>query len=319
MRCGAKLTSQLLIAAFGLVSFFVGDVVHAADENIAFSKALDIRVQANGFGRVSSADVTAVLQSAAEEIFRHCPHTQLDGIDVYFRPDHPQMNFKRMPSGRIVIGLSARDTRWAQYSFQFAHEFCHALANFANHSEPRAGDSPNPNLWLEESLCETASLFALRAMRRSWQVAPPYPVWKAYAPWLSDYAEQRLALHRLPAGISFSTWFAQNETALRQNADQRDRNTMIAIQLLPIFEAEPAGWEAVTFLNRGSFSATKSLSQHLAEWRSACPADLRPFVATLAAVFAVKLASLPPSSLVPETTADKTARQVARPRGMIKE
>jgi hypothetical protein len=33
------------------------------------------------------------------------------------------------PGGRIAIGLAAQDTHLTQYSFQFAHEFCHALAN----------------------------------------------------------------------------------------------------------------------------------------------------------------------------------------------
>jgi hypothetical protein len=147
------------------------------------------------------------------------------------------------------------------------------------------------NLWLEESLCESASLFALRAMSRSWRTDPPYSAWKSYAPWLNDYVEKRLALpeHHLPAGTSFLVWFKENQSALRQNSDMRDRNTIVAIQLLPIFEAEPRGWEAVTFLNRGSSNAEESLAQHFVEWRSKCPKDLRPFVSRLAAVFAVEL------------------------------
>jgi hypothetical protein len=32
------------------------------------------------------------------------------------------------------------------------------------------------------------------------------------------------------------------------NSAIRDRNTIIAIRLLPIFEAEPRGWEAAAFL-----------------------------------------------------------------------
>ena len=147
------------------------------------------------------------------------------------------------------------------------------------------------NMWLEESLCETASLFALRAMSRSWQTAPPYPAWRSYAPWLNDYAEQRIALpeHHLSAGTPFSVWFHQNESILRRNPDLRDRNTIIAIQLLPIFEAKPRGWEAVAFLNRGSTDGKESLAQRFVEWRSQCPKELRPFVTRLAAVFAVKL------------------------------
>jgi hypothetical protein len=86
----------------------------ATDTRANFApKPLDIQVQANGFGRASRADITAVLQSAAFELWRHCPHTQLDGIDVYHRADHPQTDFKRTSSGRIGIGLSARDTHWA--------------------------------------------------------------------------------------------------------------------------------------------------------------------------------------------------------------
>jgi hypothetical protein len=147
------------------------------------------------------------------------------------------------------------------------------------------------NSWLEESLCETASLFTLRAMSRSWSIAPPYPAWKNYARWLNHYAEQRLAQpgHLLPAGTPFLAWFKQNEPALRANPAVRDRNTVIAIQLLPLFEAYPRGWETLVFLNRGSRRGDASLAQRLAEWRSQCPQDLRPFLGRLAGAFGVKL------------------------------
>src|SRR6266478_171510 len=288
------LTSRVLVAVvvFGLPCLPVTGAMRVRDKHTAFGpKPLDIHVQTSGFGRASPAEVTAVLQSAAFEIWRYCPNTQLDGIDVYYRADHPQTDFKRTSSGRIGIGLSARDTHWAQYSFQFAHEFCHALANYSNNPQRMVRYPRHANQWLEESLCETASLFALRAMNRSWWSAPPYPAWRSYAPWLNDYAEQRLALpeHYLPARTPFLVWFRENQPALRQNADMRDRNTIIAIQFLPIFEAEPRGWEAMVFLNRGSSNAEESLAQRFVEWRSQCPEDLRPFVTRLAAVFAIKL------------------------------
>ncbi|HET9377386.1 MAG TPA: hypothetical protein VFO40_20590, partial [Chthoniobacterales bacterium] len=78
-------------------------------------------------------------------------------------------------------------------------------------------------------------------------------------------------------------------SALRQNSDLRDQNIIIASQLLPVFESYPRAWEAVVFLNRGSSDANESLAQHFTEWRSHCPENLRPFVARLAVVFAVKL------------------------------
>jgi hypothetical protein len=127
-------------------------------------------------------------------------------------------------------------------------------------------------------------------MSRTWQVSPPYPAFRAYAPWLADYAQQRLALpeHRLPAGTSFANWFRQHEPALRKDARHRDWNAIIAAQLLSIFEAEPEGWEAVTFLNRGSSNGQESLAQHFAQWRANCPDHLRPFVSKLAAVLGVR-------------------------------
>jgi hypothetical protein len=266
--------------------FLLADSPLRASDN---REPLDIRVQIAGFGHASPEDIRLLLQSTALELWRYCPRTHLSGIDVYHRFDHPQTNFIRMPDGRIAIGLAAQDTHWAQYSFQFAHEFCHTLANFSNNSRPSNSSPSSPNYWLEESLCETASLFTLRAMSRSWQAHPPVPAWRDYALWLNDYAAERIAApeHQLPAGKKFVAWFREHEPALRQNATLWDWNTIVAIQLLPLFEAEPRGWEAVTFLNHRPKNTNESLIAHLAEWRSRCPADLRQFVREVATVFGI--------------------------------
>ena len=259
----------------------------AASQPADNPRPLDIHVQAKGFGTASPEDITALLQSTAFEIWRYCPRTQLDGIDVYHRTDHPQTDFKRTPGGRIAIGLAAQDTYWAQYSFQFAHEFCHTLANFSNRPQRSVRYPPQANYWLEECLCETASLFTLRAMSRSWRTAPPYPAWRDYAPWLNAYAQQRLTLpeHKLPPGMRFLDWFHEHEPALRSNAAIWDWNTIVAIHLLPVFEAEPRAWEAVSFMNQGRIAKNESLARYLADWRSRCPKDLQNAVRKLAAVF----------------------------------
>jgi hypothetical protein len=264
--------------------------VHAADKSRASEfRPINITVQAGGFGAASAADINAVLQSAAGELCRYWPRTQLPSIDVYHRPDHPQTDSRRAAGNRIAIGLTARDNHWAQYSFQFAHECCHALINYNNDDRGLARDRRYANLWLEESLCETASLFTLRALSRSWLIAPPYAPWRNYAPWLSAYAEERLALpeHHLPSGTPFVVWFRANEPALREHPARRDRNTIVAAQLLPIFEKEPRGWGALAFFRRAA-NPNQSLSQHFTKWRSACPRELQRFVTKLAAVFEVE-------------------------------
>ena len=263
--------------AAGLLCLSQIGMVHAADKSSASEfRSINIRVQAGGFGGASAADITAVLQSAAGELFRYSPRTQLPSVDVYHRADHPQTDSRRAAGNRIAIGLTARDNHWAQYSFQFAHECCHALINYSNDERGLTRDRRYANLWLEESLCETASLFTLRALSRSWLTAPPYAAWRDYAPWFAAYAQERLALqeHHLPAGTSFVVWFRANEPALRQDSTKRDRNTIIAAQLLPIFEKEPRGWGALAFFRRAA-NPNQSLSRHFADWRSSCPRELQ--------------------------------------------
>ena len=265
-------------------------MVHGADKSGRSElRSINIRVQAGGFGGASAADITAVLQSAAGELFRYSPGTHFPSIDVYHRADHPQTDSRRAAGNRIAIGLTARDNHWAQYSFQFAHEYCHALINYSNDERGLTRDRRYANLWLEESLCETASLFTLRALSRSWLIAPQYAAWRNYAPWFFAYAQERLALpeHHLPAGTSFVVWFRANEPALRQDSTRRDRNTIIAAQLLPIFEKEPRGWGALAFFRRAA-NPNQSLSRHFADWRSSCPRELQQFVGKLAAVFDVE-------------------------------
>jgi len=275
------------LAAAVLCLSQIGMVQAAENSRRSEFRTPAIRVQSGGFGEASAADITAVLQSTAGELCRYWPGTQLPSIDVYHRTDHPQTDSKRAAGNRIAIGLTARDTHWAQYSFQFAHEYCHALIDCSNDERGLTPDRRYANLWLEESLCETASLFTLRALTRSWALAPPYAAWRDYAPWLAAYAQERLALpeHHLPAGISFAVWFRKNEPALRRDPTGRDRNTIIAAQLLPIFEKEPRGWRGLAFFRRPA-NPNQSLSRHFADWRSSCPRELQHFVTKLAAAFA---------------------------------
>jgi hypothetical protein len=261
-------------------------MLHAADKKRSEFQLISIRVQPGGFGGARAADITAVLQSTAGELFQYWPGTDLPRIDVYHRADRPQTDSRPAAGNRIAIGLTARDNHWAQYSFQFAHECCHALINCTNEERGSLRDRPYANLWLEESLCETASLFTLRALSRSWLIAPPYAAWRDYAPWLAEYADKRLALpeHHLPARTWFVVWFRANEPALRQDATRRDRNTIVAAQLLPIFEKEPRGWGALAFFRRPA-NPNQTLSRHFVDWRSSCPREFQQFITKLAAVF----------------------------------
>jgi hypothetical protein len=270
----------LTLAAAG---FSTPCVCRAVEE----SAALEILVDKGAWGAASPTEIRTVLLAAARELWRHCPAQRIKPIRVYHRDDFPLTDFLHDFRGRIRIGLAAEDTRWDQMAFQFAHEFCHALAQHSAAAR-RAWRTPrHSNLWFEEALCETASLFVLRRLTAAWRAQPPQPKWRTYASAFADYATERLARpdHQLPADRPFSEWFAGNEPSLRENAAQRAKNVIIARQMLPLFEAEPAGWEAACFLNLGARKQGKPLTQYFAEWQSASPAALRAFLGRVMALF----------------------------------
>ena len=186
------------------------------------------------------ADVQKVLDSAAGTLWRHFPDRQLPPILVEPKGG-PIVLHRRGQAGELLVRLDTGDRLWAQHAYQFSHELCHILCNFS--------DGPTANLWFEESLCEVASLFALRQMAEAWQTAPPYPNWKSYSASLFGYADERLTGGKLPPGITLAAWYRDQAERLAAEPTNRERNQVAAVSLLPLFEAQPAHWQSIAWLN----------------------------------------------------------------------
>jgi len=121
--------------------------------------------------------------------------------------------------------------------------------------------------------CATTT-FALRAMGKTWQTKPPFGNWRDYAKNLTSYAQDRLddPKHQLPAGKTFAVWLAE-VLPIQRKKWTRENNTIAARQLLPLFEAEPAGWDALPALNLCTREPQKNLARFLEEWKlNAAPA-----------------------------------------------
>ncbi len=273
---------------FSAVLFaLLGGRAIAADE--VAGRRLDFRI-GEDFGGARAADIQAVLASAAQSIWKHCPSTrwEVPGFFIFHSEGAPITLFDHRGDGRVAIGLTTQGTFWSQFAYQFSHEFCHALAGHANDWREPWIKAKKANHWLEESICETASLFAMRAMSRTWETAPPYPNWKSYAPALGKYAADRMEKTRAdrPEGFTFAAWFREHEESMRANSTIREKNNVVALELLPLFEAEPSGWEAMTVFNRvKDRDPQKTLARHFADWADAAPAEQRTFIGKVAAVF----------------------------------
>ncbi len=263
-------------------------------ETAGAGRKLDLRI-GEGFGDANAENISAVLRSAGEEIWKHCPNTrwEVPGFFIFHSNDSPITLFDHRSDGRVAIGLNVKGSYWAQFAYQFAHEFCHALSGHTNDWRQTWIKERKANHWLEESLCEAASIFAIRAMGKSWKTAPPYPNWKSYAESLAKYADDftgKVAAEK-GVGFVFENWFRENEAALRENPTLRDKNRIIAVELLPLFEASPAGWESIVFYNRcENRDAGKTLARHFADWSAAAPPTQREFIKKIATVFDVRSA-----------------------------
>ena len=140
--------------------------------------------------------------------------------------------------------LDTHKTFWSQYAYQVAHEFGHVHCGF----QP----GPTHNQWFEESVCETASLFCLRAMAKSWRTKPPYPHWASYAPSLGKYADDVIAKRTYKDEFTskgLARFYRDHEAEFRANATERELNGAVALALLPYLEEKPSRWAAFRWLN----------------------------------------------------------------------
>jgi hypothetical protein len=243
-----------------------------------------IRAEQGDWGGAQLSDVEAAARSAAASfgVFQ-----ENEAVAIVLKPtaskdDPPMTEAATSPSGEFVIRLSVRGNLWNQLIYQFAHEFCHVVAD----SRTWKNDC---FAWIEDALCETAALFALRSTANSWRIEPPYPSWRDYAPLLAAYAAERTShtSRRLPPGLPFSSWLADHLTFLEADPYRRDDNTIIATELLPVFERDRAAWRAARFLHACPRSSEASLADFMNGWAMACPSECRDVVESIAVLLGV--------------------------------
>lgn len=238
-----------------------------------------IEVERQGWGEAIPQDVAVLLADVASHLNQLLVEPVLDHIKVVpvSGPDMvPKTLYRYSAYGPITIQLTARDRKWSQFAYQFSHELCHVLSNYELLHD-------NPNDWFHEALCELASVFTLRRVAERWPTLPPFRNWADYAPHLASYADDLLdnKNRRLPVGSTLGHWLSAHEDQLRSDPYLRDLNAVVAYQFLPIFEAEPIGWNAVCHLPISS----GYLMEYLGDWYECVASNDKPFVERLIRAF----------------------------------
>jgi hypothetical protein len=257
---------------------------------------LNIQVQGGGWGPARKESIETVLTAVAEELMTRLPGKLGAPIIVTHTDGPPVALYGRGAQGEYRIRLHARGENWHLYAYEFAHELCHVLSNFDEHVEPGA-EPTRYNQWFEETLCETASLFTLKSLARTWERAPPAPEWADEAKTLRRFFDVLIAEgHRqLPPQAPLARWLHDNEDALRHDPYLRQKNEVIANLLLPLFDSNPENWQALGYLNLDPTDARSSLRTYLSHWYNNAPPEHRALVVSVLELLSLGDVVLPPS------------------------
>ena len=217
-----------------------------------------ITVKGTNWGTGRPENIKSLLENVAWHMTRHFRGRVYATIEVENSLLGPKTLLRIPGQTTYTILLDTSDRHWAQYSYQFAHEFCHLVSNY----EQQFG---RPSQWIDETICETASLFALRSMGVTWKEKPPYQNWRRFAQNLTAYADTRAAEveSQVPDDEAWEGWFRRHEARGRNEPYDREGNRIVALRLLPLFEQYPEGWNTIRSLP----ASQERISQYLTDWK----------------------------------------------------
>lgn len=219
----------------------------------------DLTVINGNWGLTSLSAIRAVLLSVYRVLvhsFEAAPEAPVH-ISRWER-DHQLTVHDKRP---YQVFLSAKDTYWSQYVYQFSHELCHILTHFDRYKKHK-------HKWFEESLCELASLHVLRSLAKVWKEDPPPEVFKA-----SAFARNHLAYTEkverqttIPHQSDLPAWLNRNIDLLEKKPTCRELNRVVAVLLHNSFSLNPVLWRDCSWLNRWDVRKDSTFSEYLNSW-----------------------------------------------------
>ena len=181
-----------------------------------------LTIENGNWGATSLRAIRGVLNSASDVLLAAFGREPEAAIQVAPWRRAPQVSYDLRP---YRMWLSARDTYWCQYVYQFAHELCHVMTHFDRYRDHR-------HRWFTEALCELASLFVLQRLATVWAENPPDGVAEAaaYAPHFATYAARVADRYSRPGDLP--RWLAHHLPELEGDPYVRERNGVMAVNLL---------------------------------------------------------------------------------------
>jgi hypothetical protein len=256
--------------------------------------AVSIRVRPGGWGAADPREIAQVLSFVADLLAPAFPRHAGDVIDISYRREGPVTLLERLPDGAYRMYLTVQDTRWEQFTYQFAHEYCHIVTNAEQRSNQDA--AVRGTQWFEESLCEAVALLALEGVGARWDQRAPVVTVPGYAGAFHRYAELLLnqAHRRLPPGTSadapLENWYLANRAALEVDPYQRAKNEVVANVLYTWLRGSQGALESIGYIGVEGLQSVgegQAFAAYFERWRAASPERLRGTVTRVPALFGV--------------------------------
>lgn len=231
-----------------------------------------LRIDAGDFGMEEEE-----LRTLFEETIARFPRALSRKDPPLFISRHsegPMVLYERTPRGEVAMRLDSGDRYYAQLIYQFAHELAHVRADY----QPVRHE----NKWLEETLCETASLFALRQLASHWEHHAPSRALRDYRENLASYADRVMEARSPLTRQTAPAFYRKHRETLRRSATERTLNGAFANLIFPLLEAEPRHWRTLATFPRAEGA---TLAQHFKAWRSATPRKHHRFLKNLESLF----------------------------------
>ncbi|MCL1910243.1 MAG: hypothetical protein FWG05_04840 [Kiritimatiellaeota bacterium] len=201
---------------------------------------------------------------------------------VYQNPDYygpwPIAMAEPAPGGERIIAINTYSPAPYEIVYQFSHEYCHM---FAKHWTLSYG---HQNMWLQESICELASLWALYKIGDEWIADVENEKRVEDGKGMKSIVANRFTvLPQFETPEKFREWLETKLPILYKWSKPEDfmPNRIIATHLLKLFLTDPKFWQIVPYINVGQKEACE-ISEHLAIWRDAVPEELRKYVEKMA-------------------------------------
>ena len=213
------------------------------------------------WGLTSLSSIHAVLLSAYRVLVSSFEAAPEAAVHVSrWNRDYPLSVYDKRP---YQVLLTARETYWCQYVYQFSHELCRILTHFDRYKTHK-------HKWFEESLCELASLHVLRSLAKVWKEDPPSEVFEAsaFAKNHQTYAENVERNTLTPSKSDLSAWLNRNIDLLERKPTCRELNRVVAVSLQSSFSQNPALWRDCGWLNCWDIQKDSTFSEYLNSWNA---------------------------------------------------